>query len=85
MSQERVNWSASASRDGNDRHFDGQSDHSDTSMESYGHGLVADTPVLTLVKAIEGEVIPRLMLARRADEIVEAGGVRRDDVGWHGG
>jgi methanogenic corrinoid protein MtbC1 len=69
MSQERVNWSASASHDGNDRRFDGRSDHSGTGRESYGHGLAVETPVLTLVKAIEGEVIPRLMLARRSDAV----------------
>ena len=66
MSQQRVNWSASA-HDSNDHRFDGLGDHAGTAGEASGQALGLDTPVLTLVKAIEGEVIPRLMLARRAD------------------
>jgi methanogenic corrinoid protein MtbC1 len=67
MSQHRGELLASASRDGGDRRYDGRSDRSTSDGSFAGHAPVQSAPVLSLVKAIEGEVIPRLMLARRAE------------------
>jgi len=85
MSQQRVEWLASASRDGGDRRFDGRGDRSTNDGSFGGHSPVQSAPVLSLVKAIEGEVIPRLMLARRADpapapSVLPARPVSSDDV-----
>ena len=67
MSQHRGELLASASRDDGGRRFDGRGDRSMDGGAFAGQSQAQSTPVQSLVKAIEGEVIPRLMLAWRSD------------------